>query len=100
MLADVAPSPAQRAHPRPPKSDDPSDAGATSASVLDQLGIGDLSYSDAKKAALAAFNDAYVARILERTNGNVSEAARRSGLDRSNFRRLLRSTSSGRDTDE
>jgi DNA-binding NtrC family response regulator len=104
VLSEAAPPPATahrpaaRSDPTPVSA--PATSSASSGSLLDQLGIGDLSYADAKKAALAAFNDAYVARILELTNGNVSEAARRSGLDRSNFRRLLRSTSSGKDTEE
>jgi DNA-binding NtrC family response regulator len=106
ILADAAPSPPtpQRAAHAPRSEPHPvapgSSGTASSSALLEQLGVGDLSYSDAKKAALAAFNDAYIARILEQTNGNVSEAARRSGLDRSNFRRLLRSTSSGKDSDE
>jgi len=33
---------------------------------------------------------AYVREALRRSSGNVSEAARLSGLDRSNFRRVLR----------
>ncbi len=49
-----------------------------------------LPYADAKKRVLADFDLAYVREQLRRANGNVSEAARRSGLDRSNFRRVLR----------
>jgi DNA-binding NtrC family response regulator len=50
-------------------------------------------YAEAKKRVLAEFNEAYVASLLQASGGNMSEAARRSGLDRSNFRRLVRSTS-------
>jgi two-component system response regulator HydG len=49
-----------------------------------------LPYPDAKKKVLADFDVAYVREALRRSNGNVSEAARLSGLDRSNFRRVLR----------
>jgi DNA-binding NtrC family response regulator len=49
-----------------------------------------LPYADAKKRVLADFDVAYVREALRRSNGNVSEAARLSGLDRSNFRRVLR----------
>jgi DNA-binding NtrC family response regulator len=49
-----------------------------------------LPYADAKKRVLADFDLAYVREQLRRTGGNVSEAARRSGLDRSNFRRVMR----------
>ena len=49
-----------------------------------------LPYADAKKRMLADFDLAYVREQLRRTNGNVSEAARLSGLDRSNFRRVMR----------
>jgi len=49
-----------------------------------------LPYPEAKKRMMAIFDDAYVQEQLRRSGGNVSEAARRSGLDRSNFRRVMR----------
>ncbi|HEY1960327.1 MAG TPA: sigma-54 dependent transcriptional regulator [Polyangiaceae bacterium] len=49
-----------------------------------------LPYPEAKKRVLGDFDLAYVREQLRRASGNVSEAARRSGLDRSNFRRILR----------
>ena len=61
-------------------------------SLLDTLGLAALPYPEAKKRMLAEFNDAYVAELLNASSGNMSEAARRSGLDRSNFRRLVRTT--------
>ncbi|MDF2692076.1 MAG: Response regulator of zinc sigma-54-dependent two-component system, partial [Labilithrix sp.] len=54
------------------------------------LALHELEYNDAKRRVLADFTEAYVAALLRITGGNVSEAARRSGLDRSNFRRLVR----------
>ena len=56
------------------------------------LGLAAIAYPEAKKRILAEFNDAYVGALLKSTHGNMSEAARRSGLDRSNFRRLVRTT--------
>jgi two-component system response regulator HydG len=50
----------------------------------------DLPYSEAKRIALARFDALYVREVLRRSGGNVSAAARRAGLDRSNFRRILR----------
>jgi two-component system response regulator HydG len=47
-------------------------------------------YPEAKRRLLRDFARAYAAGLLERSNGNVSEAARLAGLDRSNFRRVLR----------
>lgn len=61
--------------------------------LVDTLGLAGMGYPDAKKRVLAEFNDAYVGALLASTSGNMSEAARRSGLDRSNFRRLVRTTS-------
>jgi two-component system, NtrC family, response regulator AtoC len=45
--------------------------------------------SEAKRRAQVAFERAYLERVLRQTRGNVAEAARRTGVDRSNFRRLL-----------
>jgi len=52
--------------------------------------IVDLPYREAKNRALAAFETAYFEALLERSGGNISEAARQAGLDRSNFRRAAR----------
>ena len=45
---------------------------------------------EAKRRVVRDFDRAYAQQLLERSNGNVSEAARLAGLDRSNFRRVLR----------
>lgn len=47
-------------------------------------------FSDAKLRAVEDFEIGYLKRVLEVCGGNVSEAGRRAGLDRSNFKRLLR----------
>ena len=68
-----------------------SDASAkTIEELVATLSLHELAYPEAKKRVLAAFTEAYVAALLRMTGGNMSEAARRSGLDRSNFRRLVR----------
>jgi two-component system response regulator HydG len=50
----------------------------------------DLPFRTAKSRAMAAFESTYFMALLEECAGNVSEAARRAGLDRSNFRRAAR----------
>jgi DNA-binding NtrC family response regulator len=65
----------------------------TMDALVETQTLATMSYADAKKKVLSDFNDSYVGALLRATNGNLSEAARRSGLDRSNFRRLLRTTS-------
>jgi DNA-binding NtrC family response regulator len=57
-----------------------------------------LSLAEAKKRAVDDFERRYVTRALERASGNLTEAARASGLDRSNFRRVL--TRLGVDADQ
>ncbi|MBI2392502.1 MAG: sigma-54-dependent Fis family transcriptional regulator [Deltaproteobacteria bacterium] len=52
--------------------------------------LGDVPYAEAKRRIIRDFDRAYAQHLLERSNGNVSEAARLAGLDRSNFRRVLR----------
>ncbi len=49
-----------------------------------------LSYTEAKRRAMAQFEEAYVATVLRLAGGNLAEAARLAGVDRSNFKRLLR----------
>lgn len=52
-------------------------------------------YHELKGALLSAFSEAYLSRLFERTAGNVSRAARLSGLDRSYLNKLARRSSSG-----
>lgn len=52
--------------------------------------LADVPYAEAKRRMVRDFDRAYAQQLLDRSNGNVSEAARLAGLDRSNFRRVLR----------
>jgi len=65
-------------------------AGETDALVLGLRTLIDLPFSHAKRRATEMFEQSYVQALLRRTSGNVSEAARQAGLDRSNFRRLIK----------
>jgi transcriptional regulator with GAF, ATPase, and Fis domain len=49
-----------------------------------------LPYGEAKRIAGRAFDEQYVREVLQRADGNVSAAAKHAGLDRSNFRRVVR----------
>ncbi len=49
-----------------------------------------LSFKDAKEQLLAAFEKEYVASVLKRCGGNISEAARQSGLHRKSVERLAK----------
>ncbi len=60
----------------------------------------DLPFRDAKARALASFEAAYFREVLGRADGNVSEAARKAGLDRSNFRRAARRAGVGTRDDD
>jgi two-component system response regulator HydG len=67
--------------------------------LLGDLGhLVEMPYAHAKKNALEAFEQAYLEAVLRRTGGNVSEAARQAGLDRSNFRRVLKKAESRKKT--
>jgi len=58
---------------------------ALGGALPDDLAL--LPYREAKQRALTMFDDAYFSAVMHRTGGNISEAARQAGLDRSNFRR-------------
>ena len=73
---------------RPPATEHPpSMAPAQARPVLPEA---DMPYGEAKRRAMDRFDRAYVAELLRRTGNNLSEAARQAGLDRSNFRRIVR----------
>jgi len=62
----------------------------TTVPIVSQNLLLDLPFSSAKRKAVEQFEGSYVQSMLKRTGGNVSEAARQAGMDRSNFRRILR----------
>lgn len=49
-----------------------------------------LNYQEAKNKAFEMFNKTYVAGLLRQAKGNVSFAAAKAGMDRSNFKKILR----------
>jgi two-component system response regulator HydG len=50
----------------------------------------DVPYSEARAEVLRDFDRAYLEELMQATGGNLSAASRRSGIDRSNLRRMLR----------
>ncbi len=52
--------------------------------------LGQEGFSQAKERLIAAWERDYVTRLLRRSGGNVSEAARRGGLDRVYLHRLMK----------
>ena len=54
-------------------------------------GLSNLSYKQAKSEALQRFHQTYFSSLLARTGGNLSKASHFAELDRSNFRRIMKS---------
>ena len=48
------------------------------------------SYQDAKQRALASFNRSYISALLKEAQGNISFASEKGGMDRSNFKKLIK----------
>jgi len=62
-------------------------------SLKPEENTGDLTsriYKDAKNIIVRKFNENYIKELVRKSGGNISEAARRSGLDRSVIYRLIR----------
>ncbi len=59
-------------------------------SDVDPASLSHLPLAEAKKLATGAFERRYLANLLRRTLGNITRAAKAAGVDRSNFRRLLK----------
>jgi DNA-binding NtrC family response regulator len=47
-------------------------------------------YRDAKASVLTQFNTRYLEKALEKSGGNVTQAARASGLERQSFQQIMR----------
>ena len=64
-------------------------AAPAAAQPLDDDALMAMPLTEAKRLAAAEFERRYLVRVMESANGSVSEGARLSGLDRTNFRRVL-----------
>lgn len=72
---------------------EPASPGAAQAQTPAEQGDGTfagLPYARAREQALRRFEQSYVEAQLQASGGNISAAARRAGMDRSNFKRLLK----------
>jgi DNA-binding NtrC family response regulator len=65
-------------------------AGAPDGETLPIAALLEMPFKDARQKALLAFEERYLGRLLTKTSGNVSQAARDAGLDRSYLFSLLR----------
>lgn len=52
--------------------------------------LSQFNYQEAKDRAMWAFNRAYLSNLLRQTNGNLSYAAQKAGMDRSNFKKIVK----------
>ncbi|HEY6100048.1 MAG TPA: sigma-54 dependent transcriptional regulator, partial [Anaeromyxobacter sp.] len=74
----------------------PAVTGRTAPLVREAPASGDesawllLSYAAAKEQALRRFEKTYVESLMKACENNISAAARKAGMDRSNFKRVLR----------
>ncbi|HSD19071.1 MAG TPA: sigma-54 dependent transcriptional regulator [Anaeromyxobacter sp.] len=74
----------------------PAITGRTAPLVREAPAAGDdaawlaLSYATAKEQALRRFEKGYVEALMRACDNNISAAARKAGMDRSNFKRVLR----------
>jgi DNA-binding NtrC family response regulator len=65
----------------------PPGARPDEACVIDVTG--DVSYYDARDRLLARFDRRFLTRVIAQAGGNLSKAARRAGIDRTTFYRLM-----------
>ncbi|MDQ3265923.1 MAG: sigma-54 dependent transcriptional regulator [Myxococcota bacterium] len=64
--------------------------GPKGGGEVDMASLAHLPYAQAKRLAMRAFERRYLSSLLEKSGFNISSAARAAGVDRSNFRRLLK----------
>jgi two-component system response regulator HydG len=74
----------------------PAVSGRTAPLIREAPAAGDdatwlsMSYAAAKEQALRRFEKSYVEALMRACDNNISAAARKAGMDRSNFKRVLR----------
>ena len=82
----LTPNPEIELEDLPPALREPSKG----AGEVEVASLSHLPYAEAKRLAMRAFERRYLSSLLERHANNISSAARAAGVDRSNFRRLLK----------
>ncbi len=60
------------------------------SSVSLEFDLASYSYKEAKNIALESFNKTYLQQLLKQSGGNVTLASNRAGMDRSNFKKIIR----------
>jgi two-component system response regulator HydG len=68
------------------------DVRKSNVAEADVFSLTHLPFAQAQALAVGAFERRYLATLLEKTSGNITAAALAAGMDRSNFRRLLKDT--------
>lgn len=53
-------------------------------------GLSQYSYQEAKEKAMGSFNKSYIANLLRQAKGNLSIAAEKAHMDRSNFKKIIK----------
>lgn len=57
---------------------------------FDDAGLSQYGYQEAKEKALHSFNRSYLTNLLRQSKGNLSSAAEKAGMDRSNFKKIIK----------
>lgn len=60
------------------------------SSTETETDLSQYNYQEAKERAFAAFNRSYLSTLLRQSKGNISYAAAKAGMDRSNFKKILK----------
>ena len=72
------------------RPEEPTTARPSQPGIDPQIDIFDQPYSNAKAAVVEGFTVRYLTHLLMRNGGNVTRAAAEAGMQRPNFRRLMR----------
>lgn len=65
-------------------------AGRSKATMAEEYAQRDVPYAEIRKEMMDQFHRTYFEALLRRADGNLSQASRLSGIDRTNLRRMLR----------
>ncbi|MCC6810572.1 MAG: sigma-54-dependent Fis family transcriptional regulator [Deltaproteobacteria bacterium] len=74
----------------PPELNDGAEPGAASAAAASTEPVPAGRFSDLRRALVESFEQRYLNELMRQHDGNISAAARAAGVERSNFKRLLR----------